>query len=597
MKKVFYIIVMAVCFTYLSQGQDFPRLIPYLQVYKIQGKAIPQPATPPCPYSTAWFDTSGRWKAIYCDGTVRFLDSSGSGSISFVDSARISDSTYKLIGFDPTLYLLKSDSTIYVTYKHLMDSVSVRLRTSDSSIAYVTSFNGQRGAVRLDTASLSYRINQKEPTIAPSNTVKQYWNGFKQFVTLSFDSITTGTIDTAYTNAVSNVKANSPLSVSTVGKIRILSADTTNILATQYWVTNRGFGTGSVTSVALSMPGEYSVSSSPITTSGTLSVSWGNQTQGKVFASPASSTGTPSFRALVASDVPSVNKDSSWKFVDPSAVELTDSTVSLQIGTNTAFFKDGNMTIKKQIYMYNGTTSTPPISWYSTTSSTAWFSMGMVSSSLFAFDAGGSGKTWEFKQPVQIATTSGTAEFTVAGNAAFGTYTSAPTSGIAVSGPLGIGTNTTRVSTASLEFGTSINTNPIYTYRGGSSTTSGAAATTLYPEWKGRQGQVNTTNASQTTIYTLPTDTAMHIWDCWLQGKKTNGVVGPGLAERLIVAGHREGSTATIDGVDSTFLFRSITNYNFSASVSSSNILLQVIGASSDNVTWTCDCEEHKQNQ
>lgn len=66
-------------------------------------------------------------------------------------------------------------------------------------------------------------------------------------------------------------------------------------------------GGGSVTSVALSAPGELSVSGTPITSSGTLTLSWASQTQNKVFASPNGSTGTPSFRALVAADIPSLS--------------------------------------------------------------------------------------------------------------------------------------------------------------------------------------------------------------------------------------------------------------------------------------------------
>lgn len=60
---------------------------------------------------------------------------------------------------------------------------------------------------------------------------------------------------------------------------------------------------GTVSSVGLSLPTEFSVGSA-VTTSGTLSASWANQTQNKVFAAPSGSTGTPSFRTLVASDIP-----------------------------------------------------------------------------------------------------------------------------------------------------------------------------------------------------------------------------------------------------------------------------------------------------
>jgi hypothetical protein len=63
---------------------------------------------------------------------------------------------------------------------------------------------------------------------------------------------------------------------------------------------------GSVTSVGLSLPSEITVTNSPVTTAGTLTGAWANQTTNKVFASPNGSTGTPSFRSLVSADLPTV---------------------------------------------------------------------------------------------------------------------------------------------------------------------------------------------------------------------------------------------------------------------------------------------------
>lgn len=66
-----------------------------------------------------------------------------------------------------------------------------------------------------------------------------------------------------------------------------------------------GGGSGAVTSVALSLPAELTVSGSPVTSSGTLTAAWANQAAGKVLAAPASSTGAPSFRVLESTDLPS----------------------------------------------------------------------------------------------------------------------------------------------------------------------------------------------------------------------------------------------------------------------------------------------------
>lgn len=67
-------------------------------------------------------------------------------------------------------------------------------------------------------------------------------------------------------------------------------------------------GTGTVTSVALTSPGVlYTVSGSPITTSGTLALNLISQSQNSVLAGPTSGSGTPSFRALVSGDIPSLS--------------------------------------------------------------------------------------------------------------------------------------------------------------------------------------------------------------------------------------------------------------------------------------------------
>ena len=68
-----------------------------------------------------------------------------------------------------------------------------------------------------------------------------------------------------------------------------------------------GGGDGTVTSVAMTVPTGFSVTGSPITSSGTLAVALDSQAKNKVLASPTSSSGIPSFRVLDASDIPSLN--------------------------------------------------------------------------------------------------------------------------------------------------------------------------------------------------------------------------------------------------------------------------------------------------
>lgn len=65
-------------------------------------------------------------------------------------------------------------------------------------------------------------------------------------------------------------------------------------------------GAGTVTSVALSLPAEFDVTGSPITSAGTLTGNWAVQNANLVFAGPATgSAATPGFRSLVNADIPS----------------------------------------------------------------------------------------------------------------------------------------------------------------------------------------------------------------------------------------------------------------------------------------------------
>jgi hypothetical protein len=84
------------------------------------------------------------------------------------------------------------------------------------------------------------------------------------------------------------------------------SNDTT--VATTAFVTSKtsSFGSGSVTSVALSLPNIFSVTGSPVTTTGTLSASLASQTANFVFIAPNGSAGAPTFRALAAADLPAI---------------------------------------------------------------------------------------------------------------------------------------------------------------------------------------------------------------------------------------------------------------------------------------------------
>ncbi len=63
-------------------------------------------------------------------------------------------------------------------------------------------------------------------------------------------------------------------------------------------------GTGTVTSAGLTMPAQFSVAGSPVTTAGTLAVTWNTETAHTVLAGPTTGTAAPTFRALASADLP-----------------------------------------------------------------------------------------------------------------------------------------------------------------------------------------------------------------------------------------------------------------------------------------------------
>lgn len=71
------------------------------------------------------------------------------------------------------------------------------------------------------------------------------------------------------------------------------------------WNTPSAGGGGSVSSVGLSLPNIFTVTNSPVTTSGTLTAALASQLVNTVFAAPSGAAGAPSFRTLVNADIPS----------------------------------------------------------------------------------------------------------------------------------------------------------------------------------------------------------------------------------------------------------------------------------------------------
>lgn len=80
-----------------------------------------------------------------------------------------------------------------------------------------------------------------------------------------------------------------------------------NSVGTETLIGSISTSSGTVTSVALSLPSVFQVSGSPVINAGTLTATFSLQNANEVFAGPtAGSPASPSFRALVSGDIPSL---------------------------------------------------------------------------------------------------------------------------------------------------------------------------------------------------------------------------------------------------------------------------------------------------
>jgi hypothetical protein len=95
-------------------------------------------------------------------------------------------------------------------------------------------------------------------------------------------------------------------------------------------------GGGSVTSVALSLPSIFTVTGSPVTTTGTLTATLASQTANTFLAAPNGSAGAPTMRAIVAADIPTLNQNTTG-----SAATLT----TARTINGTSFNGSANITV------------------------------------------------------------------------------------------------------------------------------------------------------------------------------------------------------------------------------------------------------------
>lgn len=174
-----------------------------------------------------------------------------------------------------------------------------------------TSSHIDLGPIRLqyDSTNDALRITTNDSTSHP--TISLYADGF--VAAGGVGSI--GSASVAYLNDIGDVTAPSPdthdflywdgtawvnTPLKTINGNAIFGSGNISI-------SGGGGGAGTLTSVGLTMPNCFSVANSPLTSDGSIAVSFTSQTQNYVLAAPATANGTPAFRALAASDIPDIS--------------------------------------------------------------------------------------------------------------------------------------------------------------------------------------------------------------------------------------------------------------------------------------------------
>ena len=236
-----------------------------------------------------------------------------------------------------------NSNSIYLTYNNAPVSGTYIQNTIKASTFNYPAITCTKQSVTSGVASLNQNTNvYAGSVVCQDTTVSSGW-GNVNFCSLGFDASTkrpcitfmqtqlivpdqtssgfnNGTLqwNGNYISTVTGYKIGS--TIGATGTDSIGNTFTGGILTT---LGSGSVTSGTVTSVGLSMPGIFSVTGSPVTSSGTLTVALATQSVNKVFAGPASgSVATPTFRSLVAADLP-VATTSSLGAVQPDGTSIT----------------------------------------------------------------------------------------------------------------------------------------------------------------------------------------------------------------------------------------------------------------------------------
>jgi hypothetical protein len=256
---------------------------------------------------------NGKTALLYCNGTnveegQNYFSSLSLGTPLAIASGGTGQ-TSKTAAFDALAPTTTLGDIIYY-------SASNNVRLAGNTTA-TKNFLSQTGTGSASAAPAWAAITKADVGLSNvENTALSTWAGSTNLTTLGTVATGTwnattigaskgGTGQTTYSNGQLLIgKADGTLNKATItagANISVTNGDGT--------ITIAATGNVGVTSVGLSMPGQFTVTNSPVTGSGTLTAGWASQTSNYVLAAPNGASGTPTFRALVSTDIPTLNQN------------------------------------------------------------------------------------------------------------------------------------------------------------------------------------------------------------------------------------------------------------------------------------------------
>ncbi|MDE2020678.1 MAG: hypothetical protein KGJ13_10115, partial [Patescibacteria group bacterium] len=150
------------------------------------------------------------------------------------------------------------------------------------------------------------------------------------------------------------------------------------------WQVGTVLGPGTVTSVGLTMPAEFTVTGSPVTSAGILTVAKATQAANTFYAGPASGVAaTPTFRTM------SVNNPVGWGFTAGSIPFMTSTGIAQDSGNFFFDVSSHTMTLKQGRIIIDGTNANQIFQFNSSGVVNSWWGVGnAILGGLLSVDAG-----------------------------------------------------------------------------------------------------------------------------------------------------------------------------------------------------------------